>query len=264
MLRILGGAPALVLVVVGLGELWSATHYEDRAVQSEDWTRAQDILRERHRPGELIVVAPSWLDPLGRHYFGEWIPVDMAARMDSARYPVIWEISARGHRAPEGRGLRVESSWQLGRLEVRRLSQEPAALQFDFTDRIAEAAIRGRAVGRPSLSLEEVGFEPHRCIRVEPRPGQEVELRYSSARLGTQLVVFVGLADIFTRRDIREPADLRVEINGTVAARKRVGIDDGWAPLVIDTQPAESAEVTFVVGAAVSRRLVCFAAEARK
>ena len=263
-LRVLAALPALVIAVISVGELWSATHYGDDAPASDDWRRVDELLAERHRPGELIVFAPQWIDPLGRHYLGDRMDLPMVARMDAARYPVIWEVSTREHRAPETRGLRATGDWSFGPLKVRRFEQEPAEIVFDFTDSLGLAEVRGRAVGRPKVSLEEVAFAPHRCIRVETRPGQEVVLSFTGVELGTHLVDYAGLADVFTRRDIRSPADLRIEIGGKTVGERRLGVDDGWVRLEVNTEEAAAAEVRFVIGAKQPRRLVCFAAEARR
>src|SRR5690606_4755334 len=97
--------------------------------------------------------------------------------------------------------------------------------------------------------LEEVGFAPHRCVRVEPRPDQTVRLVYRGVRLGTALVGHVGLADVFTRRDVRAPGALQVSIDGRVVAEVSVGVDDGWVRFEAATEPADAAEVVFAATA---------------
>jgi len=69
------------------------------------WQAAAQVVRAGYEPGDLIVFAPAWIDPMGRMQLGDLIPVDMAARMDGARFGRIWEISIRGAHAPETAGL---------------------------------------------------------------------------------------------------------------------------------------------------------------
>jgi hypothetical protein len=117
------------------------------------------------------------------------------------------------------------------------------------------------------VRLEEVGFEPHRCVRVEPQPDQTVRVQYPGVRLGTRLVGYVGLADVFTRRDVHAPGALVVTIDGQPVAETRVGVDDGWVRFEAQTAPAERADVVFAataVGVGAHKRLICFAAEARQ
>jgi len=97
--------PALLLVVVSLWEV-AATRCDATAVPDDDaWKRAEAVVRAEYRPGDLIVFAPDWVDPVGRLHLGDLIPVDVAARMDAARFSRIWEVSIRGARAPETEGL---------------------------------------------------------------------------------------------------------------------------------------------------------------
>jgi hypothetical protein len=68
---------------------------------------------------------------------------------------------------------------------------------------------------------------------------------------------------VFTRRDVRVPARLDVEIGGTVVASATAGVDDGWVRFSAPTTPG-TADVTFIASADAQNRLICFAAEARR
>jgi hypothetical protein len=82
-------------------------------------------------------------------------------------------------------------------------------------------------------------------------------------QLGTKLVGYAGLADVFTRRDIRAPGSLTVEIGGRQVAAVKPGVDDGWVRFEAPTTPGP-ADVTFVASADAPQRRICFAAEARQ
>ena len=88
-------------------------------------------------------------------------------------------------------------------------------------------------------------------------------MTFPQLELGGELVGYVGIADVFTRRDVRDPATLSVEVGGKVVASATAGVDDGWVRFAAPTTPGP-ADVTFVVGSAAANRLVCFAAEARR
>jgi len=232
-----------------------------------DWVAASDDLRTRWQPGDLIVFAPRWLDPVGRMHFGDLIPIEMAGRMDADPYAVIWEISARGARAPVTRDLTPESTRRFGRVTVRRFFRERVEVVTDF---VTEAQARkgkpgGAAQIQPTVSLEEVGFEPHRCIRVVPRPNQTATVTFAPAKLGSRIVGYVGLADVFTRRDVRDPARLELVVGENVVSSTEVGVDDGWVRFEANTEPG-LATVEFratAIGPNARDRRVCFAAEAR-
>jgi hypothetical protein len=260
-------APALALLACALWEIRASATAGSDVPGDADWAAAAAAVRQRHQPGDLIVFAPHWIDPVGRMHLGDLLPIEMAARMDDARYATVWELSIRGAEAPEARGRRADWSMDAGGVRVRRLVREPAVVLTDFVAELGRARVEGRAVGRPEVRLEEVGFEPHRCVRVEPQPDQTVRIEYPGVRLGTRLVGHVGLADVFTRRDVRAPGELAVSVDGRELVRVRAGVDDGWVRFEAETRPAERADVVFAataVGAGARKRLVCFAAEARQ
>lgn len=253
--------PALVLVLACVWEAIAAPR--DAAAVPDDaaWVAASYVVRARWRPGDLIVFAPGWIDPVGRLVLGDLISLDMAGRMDAARYARIWELSIRGARAPETRELaNADSDDDIAGVHVRLYEQPPAAIATDFAAQFRTAHADG---ARPTLELAEVGFAPHRCIHVVPVPGKPARIAFDHVELGGELVGYAGLADVFTRRDVRAPGDLAVEIDGKVAASAHVGVDDGWVRFAAPTMPGAH-DVAFVARADAPQRLICFAAEARK
>jgi hypothetical protein len=236
-----------------LVSLWEvvATRLDATSVPGDDaWEHAAQIVRSQHQAGDLIVFAPAWADPVGRLHLGDLIPIEMAGRMDAARYGRIWELSIRGARAPETAGLKAAFDQDAGGVTVRRFERTPAVVVSDVL-----------ASGQP-VTVAEVGFEPHRCIQVVPSPGHPQRITIPM-QLGTRLVGYAGLADVFTRRDIRAPGSLAVEIGGRQVAAVHPGVDDGWVRFEAATTPGQ-ADVTFVASADAPQRLICFAAEARQ
>jgi hypothetical protein len=248
--RLLAAIPAVLLVLVSLWEV-VATRVDATSVPGDDaWARAAQIVHAQHQAGDLIVFAPDWVDPVGRLHLGDLMPIEMAARMDAARYGRIWELSIRGARAPETAGLKPVFEEDVGGVIVRRFERTPAVVLSDIL-----------ASGQP-VTLAEVGFEPHLCIQLVPSPGHPQRITIPM-QLGSKLVGYAGLADVFTRRDIRAPGSLAVEIGGTQVAAVHPGVDDGWVRFEAATTPGQ-ADVTFVASADAPQRLICFAAEARQ
>ncbi len=268
---VLGLAPLLVLAAFSV---WSTCRVvgAGAGVPDDDaWQAASKAVRAEHRAGDLIVFAPRWIDPVGRLHLGDLIPIEMAARLDGDRYGVIWELGIRGARAPETRGLSPASQRRFGGVVVRRFERAPAVVLSDLVA-IAAAAPGslqlGGAVARPpQVVLAEVGFEPHRCVQVTPAAGQEMTVTFPAVTLGTELVGAVGLADVFTRRDVRTPIELVVTAGGREVAKARAGVNSGWVRWRGATTPGSGDVVVTAraLGGSKGRdRLICFAAEARR
>jgi len=179
--------------------------------------------------------------------------------MDAARFSRIWELSIRGAHAPETEGMSPVATVD-DAVTVRRFERAPAIVVADIRDHLSEAKLDG---GTATLELTEVGFAPHKCIRVVPPARKPVRVTFSALPVGSELVGYVGIADVFTRRDVRSPGHLDVEIAGKRAASVDAGIDDGWVRFAAPTTPG-TADVTFVATARDAGRLICFAAESRQ
>lgn len=255
-------APALLLIAISVWEICAA-RCDATSVPAADgagWRAAADEVRAGYRPGDLIVFAPDWIDPVGRMQLGDLIPIEAAARMDAARYGRIWELAIRGARSPDTAGLAPVAEATHAGVAVRRYERAPAIVVGDVLERLATATSDGP---RPTLELAEVGFAPHRCVQIIPAPGAAVRVVFPQLPLGRELVGYVGIADVFTRRDVRSPGRLDVEIAGRVVASAAPGVDDGWVRFSAATSPGP-ADVAFVARARDVGRRICFAAEARQ
>jgi len=128
---------AVALVAVALWEIVASVRAARAAPDDDAWREAAQVVRAEHRPGDLIVFAPAWADPIGRLHLGDLIPVEMAARNHAATYGRIWEVAIRGARAPEVAGLTPVLEQQRGGVVVRRYEREPAVVVADVRDRLA-------------------------------------------------------------------------------------------------------------------------------
>jgi hypothetical protein len=252
--------PALLLVAIAAWEVCAARHDAGAVPGDAAWHAAAAQVRAGYQPGDLIVFAPAWVDPVGRMQLGDVIPVAVAARMDAARYGRIWELAIRGARSDDTAGLLPVATEDHDGVTVRRYERAPAVVVGDVLERLGTAT---SSAARPTLELAEVGFAPHRCLQASPLPGQPLRIGFPQLPLGRQLVGYVGIADVFTRRDVRSPARLDVELGGTVIASAVAGVDDGWVRFAAATPPGP-ADVVFVLRASDGNRRICFAAEARQ
>jgi len=252
--------PALLLVAISLWEV-CATRRDATSVPGDAaWHAAAARVRAGYRPGDLIVFAPAWIDPVGRHELGDLISLEAAARMDAARYGRIWELAIRGARSPDTAGLEPVEAEAHDGVVVARYERAPAIVVGDVLERLPDATTDG---ARPTLELTEGGFAPHRCLQVSPVPGTPLRIRLPAFPLGKELVGYVGIADVFTRRDVRSPGRLDVELAGQIIASAVAGVDDGWVRFAAATPPG-AADVTFIARATDPNRRICFAAEARQ
>jgi hypothetical protein len=260
---LIAAVPALVLAALSVWEVWAARRDASSVPGDAAWQAAAAQVRASYQSGDLIVFAPDWVDPVGRLHLGDLIPVATAARMDAARYGRIWELAIRDARSPDTAGLIAATIDDHDGVTVRRYDRTPVTVEDDVLDRVATATSDGARPTPVLAEVAEIGFQPHRCLQVSPVPGVALRVTFPRLRLGNTLVGYVGIADVFTRRDVRSPVQLEVELAGRVIASARAGVDDGWVRFAADTPPGP-ADVVFVLHAAHANRTLCFAAEARR
>jgi hypothetical protein len=259
----LAAIPALLLVVVAVWEI-VATRSQAASVPGDPaWDRAAQIVRARHQLGDLIVFAPGWADPIGRLHLGDLIPLEMAGRMDAARYARIWELSIRGATSPDVAGLAAVEETVVDGVTVRRFERAPAIVLADLRD------LRPTVVGGTArVDLVEVAFEPHRCVVVPVPNGTPVSVTYANVALGSELVGYVGIADVFTRRESREPVELAVEVStGHFEPTVATAPIDRWVPFRVATTPGPAhvrITLQWTSPKPGGSKQVCFAAEARR
>lgn len=257
--RYLSLAVGGLLVLVALWEIVAARVQTSSVPDDAAWKQAAAVVRTDWQPGDLIVFAPAWVDPVGRMHLGDLIPVEAAARPHIMGYPQIWELSIRGAHSKELESLTAELDTEVAGIQVRRFKNPPMEQLADTLDLIGQAKFEG---GAASVVLAEVGFEPHRCIQAVPAPkGKPLRITFPSLPAGL-VTTSAGLADIFKRRTYRHAAKLDVEIAGKVVASLAPGIDTGWTHATPFPHPG--GPVTFVITADQPERLVCFAAQVWK
>jgi hypothetical protein len=232
------------LFLLGAWEVGTMLGVKSAAPVDADWQAAAELVDAGFQKGDLIVFAPAWVDPVGRKWLGHDMSVEMAARMDAARYATIWEVSIRGARAPETRGLSVAKSATFGAVKVRAFTHAPAPVSWDLGSR---------------AKLFEVGFTPRMCVPIRA-PGH---LDAGDVPLGSELAVYGGLSDFRERKENHAVATLHVFVDDTEVGSVRIGNDSGWKRLIIPTQ-AGTHKLRFESSAdGRGSPSLCIAAEAR-
>jgi len=275
------------IVVLALVETLVAVIAPLRAPRDRDWSAAERAVRAGFQPGDLIVAAPAWADPIMRMHLGDLIPLATAGRMDAARYARVWEISQRGARAPEGRDGRVVAESRHGALVVRRIERAAATVSYDFVARWNEGRVsRVDASGAvnpcpfqndrfqcPNIGFNyirrqivEVDTSLRQALLAQPVERARVVIEFPAVRLGREIAVATGLSNVWMRKAAKGTVDLTVAIDGQPALRVTTANQSGWLITRVDTaaRAGQTAAVRFEISSpAPYARYFAFAAEAR-
>jgi hypothetical protein len=260
----LAGVAAVALLAVV--ETVAAAVAPSRAPTDADWSAAAAAVREGFRPGDLIVAAPAWADPILRVHLGDLIPPEMAARMDDQRFPRVWEISQRGARSPEGERGRVSADRRFGHLRLRLIERPAPAVTYDFVARWNEARLEpaGRTLQR---KIVEVDQRLRLAVMTEPLAGVPVVVTFPAVPLGRQLAVATGLHDTWMRKAARGTVQARLLIGDRAVALPDTTNDSGWTETRVDTSAEDGRTLSVrleIRSAAPFDRYFAFAAEARR
>jgi hypothetical protein len=275
------------IVVLALVETLVAVIAPLRAPRDKDWRAAERQVRAGFRPGDLIVAAPAWADPVMRLHLGDLIPLATAGRMDAARFARIWEIDQRGARAAETRDGRVVTENHDGALIVRQVERAAATVSYDFLARWNEARVsrlegNGPAIPCPmqvdrfqcprigfnyvKRQIVEVDTTLRQALLAQPVERSRVVVEFPAVPLGREIAVATGLSNVWMRKTANGPVDLTVTIDGRPALRVTTWNKSGWLISHVDTtaRAGQTAAVRFEVSSpAPYARYFAFAAEAR-
>lgn len=246
----------LGIVVLALVETANALLAPLAAPSDADWRKAAAQVRAGFRPGDLIVAAPDWADPLLRQHLGDLIPLPVAGRMDAARYARVWEIAQRGQNAPEVAGAKVEETGRHGGLTVRRYQREAATVLFDFVAEWSHAGV-SRDLGGGQVNfcnpagdrflcpdvpgspikpdLLEIDTSPRWTLGVPMVGSATTVIEYERVPLGRTLAVGVGLHNVWLRKAAKGTVTVRVLVAGRELGRLQAGSMTGWTLRTLDT-----------------------------
>jgi len=138
-----GKYAVLAIPVLGLVELAAHFYFSHRAPTKAEWDGVRSLVASWYQPGEVVVVAPQWAEPMARWSFGDALmPTRDVARPDTTGYRQALEVATLGSRSPELAGWKVVREAKRGAFTVRELSNPSApTVTYDFVDHIdAESA----------------------------------------------------------------------------------------------------------------------------
>lgn len=234
------------------------------APSAADWRNAAAEVRANFRPGDLVVAAPFWSDPVMRVHLGDLTPPPVAGRLDAERFGRIWEVGQRGAHAAEAAGAREVSRRRHGALTVRLYEKPAAAVTYDFVERAGEAHVSSGGAVAPQIV--EVDGRLRRAVLARPVPGGALLIEYPAVPLGRVLAVGSGLHNVWSRRAADGIVVVRVLIDGRPLVTTTAGNETGWTVTRVDTAvlAGRMAPVTFEIRSdRPQARDFAFAAEAR-
>jgi hypothetical protein len=281
-------AVAAAIGVLAVVETAVALVAPSRAPKDADWEAAAREIRAAFAPGDLIVAAPAWADPIMRLHLGDLVPLPVAARFDDGRFGRVWEIGQRNAHAPEAARGAVALEKRFGALTLRRVERPPAIVVHDFLEHWTEARVSRHSPGRPDvdcpwsgdrfqcpdvsfnfvrLQTVEIDTTVHRGLLAQPVANSVVVIDFPAVPLGRELVVATGLHDLWQRKAGHGVVDMRVMVDGTPQAAIEATNDTGWQLTRIDTsaQAGRVVDVRFeITSPEPYQRHFVLAAEARR
>jgi hypothetical protein len=128
----------LLVPAIGLLELGAQAWVSNRAPDIDDWRAVAPTVLSSKRPGEPLVLAPEWAEPIARHAFGDAaFPVAELGRSDLGAYRRVFEVSLLGARSEEARGFRVVSEERSGPFTLRVLENpKPRSVAYRLLDHV--------------------------------------------------------------------------------------------------------------------------------
>jgi hypothetical protein len=129
----------LSIPVVGILELVAHAWLSVRAPEPDEWSALPELVARLRHPGDLVVVAPEWAEPLARHALGDPVlPISALARADVSGYAFALEVSVLGARAAELARFSPIASLESPPFRLRRLRNDAySPVLFAFTDHVA-------------------------------------------------------------------------------------------------------------------------------
>jgi hypothetical protein len=128
----------LVVPLFGLVELVGHFFFSQRAPTEKQWAEVRSLVSSWYKPGQVVVIAPYWAEPMARWKFGDSLmPMREVARPDATRYAEALEVSTMGSHSPELSGWKVIREIKEGKFTLRTVTNpSPPVVTYDFTDHV--------------------------------------------------------------------------------------------------------------------------------
>ncbi len=279
----------LLLPLLALAELGSLAVTVARVPPLEDWHAAADFVRSAEQPGDLVVSAPAWTDPLLRLLLGDRITLAQAGRSDTDAFTRLWVLSIRGERPREAPVKEPDFQRVFGRIRVMRWDLGASPVRYDLVAHVREAEVErveggaalpcpwrvsvAQAGGlgggaatpaerfvcdprRPWLWVaatvqEDLELEARHCVYQHPQGREPIRTTFRDVPLGTRLVLHGGPYAEHERMGEHGPIDVVVTVDGRVVGRMTHRDLDGWKRMEVETatQPGTRGDVAIEVSA---------------
>lgn len=258
--------PWWLVGAIVLYELTAHAVIQSRVPDDADWQAAAVAVREAHAPGDAILVAPAWADPILRLHLGDLAPIPVAGRSDLAPFERAWELSIRGRRGEASAlGLPVALEQRFGRVTVRRFDLGPSSVRVNLTSRVRHAEVSrgarpctwrrtssstrsglGGAQAMPAehffcgpeswlwvgeTVMEDLELQPRHCVWQHPAAGEPIVTTFRDVELAERLVFYGGLHYEHERSRAHGPVHARILLDGRELAHMEHRDGDGWKRL---------------------------------
>ena len=249
----------MLVAAVAVAELAGHARVQATLPTEGSWDAASSFVRARFAPGDRIVAAPSWTDPIVRAQLGDLLTLAAASAEDERGTGNLWELSIR-HRQSRDESPTLER--EFGHVRVRRWAPPDETPAFDFVEEIERADVeyetpegaqactwirapvgtgglghgplppRERFVcdaKRPRLwvgatVMADLDHKPRRCIWQHPSGPNPVRAKWDDVVLGEELVFFGGLDYNNARRRVKCRYALRCSSTASLRVRCAFGV----------------------------------------
>lgn len=290
-----------VVPLLGLLELGLHFYLARRAPAPDDYAPLAPRLSALKQPGQPVVVAPAWAEPLVRAAAPSAFPLAELTRVDDSGYPAFWEVSVLGRTAPSLTGFATERTEQVGpfTLSLRKNPRlEPSVFDFVTAVDAAQVEIFQELEGaRLPCRLEEDArletgglhghvtypkrrfvctrerfvavtlsedsdYRAHRCIVARLPTSGRLVLRFSGVPEAKRLVGHAGFS-WFLERDAESPqVELSVSAEGHELGRHRASGSQGFARFELPPPSSHALEIALERLGPIQSDF-CFALEAK-
>jgi hypothetical protein len=282
-------------------ELGLHLYFAGRAPAPNDYAPLAPRLKALKQPGQPVVVAPAWAEPLVRAAAPTAFPIAELTRVDDTGYYEFWQVSLLGQEAPSLAGFATERTERLGPFTLSlRKNPRPAPSVFDFVTAVDAAQVevyqelegarlpcrleedarletgglhghvtypkRRFACTRErfvAVTLsEDQDYRAHRCILARLPTSGRLVLSFSGVPEATRLVGHAGFS-WFLERDAQAPqVELSVSAAGRELGRHRASGGQGFSRFELPAANSHTVEIA-LERIAPAQSDFCFALEAK-
>ncbi len=260
----------LILFAIAVVEVVGHYVVQARVVSDDDWRRASARVRAQWEPGDLVVPAPEWTDPLVRRELGDLLSLSDVGRADLSRHQRLWAMSIRGFRPREAPAAAPDHEELVGPIHILRWDLSPAQVLYDFLEHVPEARVtmdgapcrfqrarpRGGGLGagpieaaerhlcdprRPWLWVgrtmqEDLDLRPRHCIWQHPAAPEVIRATFTDVPLGDRVELAGDLYYEHERMREHGPLSVAVFLDDVEIGRMVHRDGEGWKGLVASTR----------------------------